>query len=678
MEILTLGLLLIAAVLISSVIDQLVPRVSLPLVQIGMGLLIAVLAQQTIKIELNPDLFLVLFIAPLLYDEAKNANKADLWHDRKPILSLAIGLVVATTLIIGFVLNAVVPSIPLAAAFALGAALGPTDAVAVSSLAKVVHIPKRQESILQGELLLNDASGIVAFQFAIAAAVTGTFSLFDAGTTFAVEFFGGLLFGAIFGVGANWLVRKVRSIGIENTTFHVLFEVLTPFIVYLAATACHVSGIIAVVVAGLVNVVSPRTIGPSVSRMNIVSSSVWHVLTFGLNGIVFVLLGTQLPGAMYHTWDDVSISNLTLVGYVAGLTVLLLGIRFIWCLIMEYCFVTRKQKRTFHRADAKTALITTLCGAKGTITLSILFTIPIYLSSGVRFPQRDLIIFLACGVIVCTLLIATFVVPLLAPRQDPAEEEQKIKEREVACNIEILRNVIEELNRRRTKENRRETARIIKAYSDRIAHVKEANDISDESDAARTELRIEAIGWEKQRALELLEAGETSGMTAYRYLARLERMEDLLKHQEGRFAPQRFFLRLKASFRRGLWGVLHELPGTNLSERDAAIRELQIKTEAYAIGKLEELVNSTEVRTEVAAALLIEYQANLALLRNTAPTFTTTLRLADQTNEIKRFAYQYELEQIQQMYEEGRLCRTSAKRLRENVILMQLDLEDNI
>ena len=172
MEILTLGLLLIAAVLVSSVVDQIVPKVSLPLIQIGMGVIIALLASAAIRIELNPDLFLVAFIAPLLYDEAKHADKELLWRDRKPILSLAIGLVIATTLAIGFAVNAFIPSIGLAAAFALGAALGPTDAVAVSSLAKEVDIPERQASILKGELLLNDASGIVSFQFALAAAIT--------------------------------------------------------------------------------------------------------------------------------------------------------------------------------------------------------------------------------------------------------------------------------------------------------------------------------------------------------------------------------------------------------------------------------------------------------------------------------------------------------------------------
>ena len=189
MEALMLALLLLAAVLASSVIDQLVPKISSPLIQILLGLGIALLASTQIKIELDDKLFLVLFIAPLLYDEAKNIDKGSLWRNRRPVVSLAIGLVVATALIVGFAVNWLVPSISLFAAFALGAALGPTDAVAVASLSKETSISARSKSILEGESLINDASGIVSFQFAIAAAVTGTFSLIDATADFLSSFF---------------------------------------------------------------------------------------------------------------------------------------------------------------------------------------------------------------------------------------------------------------------------------------------------------------------------------------------------------------------------------------------------------------------------------------------------------------------------------------------------------
>ena len=682
METITLALLLLAAVLLSSIIDQLVPRISLPLVQIVIGIIIAVGAGSAVHIELDPEIFLVLFIAPLLFDEAKNADKAKLWRDRKPILSLAIGLVVATTLIIGFSVHAVIPSIPLAAAFALGAALGPTDAVAVSSLSKQIDIPERQKSLLKGELLLNDASGIVSFQFALAACITGTFSLIEASVDFLVEFVGGLAFGAAFGVAAIALVRKVRDIGVENTTFHVLFEVFTPFIVYLAAQACHVSGIIAVVVAGLMNVISPRAIGPAIARMNIVSSSVWRVLSFALNGIVFVLLGTQLPTAMRHTWDDLSINNWTLIGYMVALTALLLAIRFLWVLGMELAHVRgREGDPRFHRADAKEALITTLCGAKGTITLSILFTIPAYLSYDplMRFPQRELIIFLACGVIVITLLLATFVVPLLAPKARREESEADEHARDVETMLEIMRNVIENLTAHMTRDNRRATQIVIKSYNDRIARIKETNGIEDEG-AGNVELRVQALHLEQERVLELVDQDQVSGLVGYQYLARLERIERLLKHGRGRFSPARLLMRVRVLFRRGLFSLTRKLPDSGMTAQAEEMRMLQIEAESHAIDALRAMTANpaADTPTEDAAALLLEYQRSVAMLRSSLPSVTSTIRTSDRTEDVKRFAYARELEQIQDAYEEERLSRGAARYMRENVFLMQLDLNDTV
>ncbi len=683
METITLGLLPLVAVLVSAVVDQVVPKVSLPLIQIGMGLVIALFAPTAINIELDPEVFLVFFIAPLLYDEAKNADKRLLWRDKAPILSLAIGLVVATALAIGFSVHALVPSTALAAAFALGGALGPTDAVAVSSLSSRIDIPGRQKSILKGELLLNDASGIVTFQFAIAAAVTGTFSLASAVGNFLVEFFGGLGFGAVLGLLFNFIVRRVRSIGVENTTFHVLFEVCVPFVIYLIADACHVSGVIAVVVAGILNVIAPRTVGPSVSRMNIVSSNVWRVLTFALNGIVFVLLGTQLPNAMRSTWADASIGNGTLILLVLLLTLVLYAVRFIWTLGMEFVHArTGKERHRFSLADAKAALITTLSGAKGTITLSILFTIPVYLTGDTLFPQRDLIIFLACGVILCTLLVATFVVPLLAPKRDLKQSEIDVRQRDVACSMEVLRNVIEELNARRTPENRRETQAVIRAYNDRLSRLKEANDIEDE---INVELRLQALQWEEEKTRELMEAGDVSDDVGDLYLERLEEDERNLERNGGRRTPRSFWVRLRIGIRRGLHRIMRRFSNSDAVVQGEELRKLHIEVGSYVIGKLDEMPASAEVPTEDIAALMLEYQRSVVMNRSGLTTARLGddagedgSRLADRVGRVEQFAYEFELDQIQTMYEEGRLSRAGARRMRENVHLMQIDLDDTM
>ncbi len=680
MEALTLGLLLLAAVLASSLIDQIIPRVSLPLIQIVIGLLIAIVAGGEVEVTLDPDLFLVMFIAPLLYDEAKHADKQALWRERKPVLSLAIGLVVATTLVIGFLLHAFVPSIPLAAAFALGAALGPTDAVAVSSLAKQVDIPKRQASMLKGELLLNDASGIVSFQFAIAAVVTGSFSLAHASVDFLVEFVGGLLLGIVLGLLGNWVVKRARSIGVENTNFHVLFEVLIPFLIYLMANVVHVSGVIAVVVAGLINVTSPKgVIGPSVSRMNIVSGSVWHVLSYALNGIVFVLLGTQLPLAMQDTWENVRITNSTLILLVFGLTFVLLATRFAWVFVMDAVHVRRGEKRKLCKGDVRSMFITTFSGAKGTITLSIMFSIPTYAIIGppnVPFPQRELLIFLACGVIVCTLLLSTFVVPLLAPARDEGEEELRRINQDAATTMDIMREVIEMLTAQQTRENHAETQAVIRSYNDRLARIKANNGIEDE---LNVELRVQALMWEYERAMDLAERGVVSGVVAYRYMSRLEQMMQLLQHGKGHGSLKRWNGRLRALWHRGVRAILRELPGnTALAEQTEEMRWLQTATRTYAIEHLESAVASSQVPTEDAATVLVEYQRSVATLHNVRPTVASVIKTGDRAEDIKRKAYAYELEQIQDAYEDDRLSRGHAQRMRESVRLMQMDLEDSV
>ena len=190
MATLELALILMATVLLSAILDQLIPRLSLPLIQIALGVIVGLISTDRITITLNPEIFLVLFIAPLLFHEAREANNLSLWRNRRMMLSYAIGLVIAIVLIVGFTVNLIAPSIPLACAFALGAALGPTDRIAVASISERAKIPERLKITLQGESLLNDASGIVSFQFAVAAVVTGTFSLASALKTFAIEFFG--------------------------------------------------------------------------------------------------------------------------------------------------------------------------------------------------------------------------------------------------------------------------------------------------------------------------------------------------------------------------------------------------------------------------------------------------------------------------------------------------------
>ena len=345
METFEIILILASAVLVSAVFDQLLPRVSIPLVQIGIGLVMGLFIATPTEVFSNPEFFLVLFVAPLLFDETRHASKTALIKNMYSILSLAIGLVVATCLAVGFALHLIVPSISLAAAFALGAALGPTDAVAVMSLGKDVKLTERQKSVLSGEALINDASGVVTFQFAIAAATTGAFSLADALGSFFVDFFGGIAVGLVLAGLVMGCSKLIRDRGLETGTLHMLVQVLLPFVSFLAAETIGVSGILSVVATGIAFNAIPRKMTPEESRMKITSSSVWEILIFLINGVVFVLLGMKLTNILLPTWNQGGMTDPWLIPLLVLLvTVLVVGVRYLWILGMDHFWLTRPLK----------------------------------------------------------------------------------------------------------------------------------------------------------------------------------------------------------------------------------------------------------------------------------------------------------------------------------------------
>jgi len=679
LEIFEITLLLLAAVLLSAVIDQLVPKVSSPLIQIALGLLIATFAVTPIEFDLDPDFMIVLLIAPLLFYEAKKAHKVELWKNKLPVLSLAIGLVVGTMMAIGFYVNWLIPSIPLAAAFALGAALGPTDAVAVAALSKQVKLSKRQSAILEGESLINDASGVVTFQFAIAAVITGAFALGDASHQFVIEFFGGIMVGVVLGFVVNFISNRVRAIGLENTTFHVLLEVFSPFIIYLAAHEIHTSGILAVVAAGLVISLSPKEVRPSISRANIVSNSIWKVFTFALNGLVFVLLGAQFPSAMTTTWENGVIGHGLLVVDVVVVTLMVILSRYLWVLATDLAGLKKRENRKPNKSDLKTALVTTLAGPKGAFTLILMMALPFTIPSAegaTIFPERSLLLFLACGVIIVTLLLATFVVPLLAPKNDEETEEEAENEGEVS--IEILRNVINALNEQETSENQTATQGVIRSYNTRILRLKNSNDIEVSSNK---ELRLTALRWEQNYITSLIEKGDVDPEVA----------SELLEHISDN--PT---LRRQRSTNPWI-SPTHELPAITLAKslirkigralaskkihHGEEFRKLQIRSVEHVILKLHEENGNPDIPAEDLSALLFDYLLSLRSLKRVRPNAASLDRFeqsAAKATDIRKLGLQLELEQIQSMYEAERISRNTANKLRENVNLMQLDLDQSI
>nr|WP_312984787.1 Na+/H+ antiporter [Clostridioides sp.] len=436
--------MLLICILLSNVISRFLPYLSIPIIQIAMGAIIVII-NPMFNIELDPHTFLLMFIAPLLFYDGKHVDKKSLWKERKNILLLALALVFATVLVVGALINWLIPPISLAASFALAAALSPTDYVAVSALSKKIDLPNKVVHIIEGEGLMNDASGIVCFKFALAAALTGTFSIFNATINFFFVALGGVIVGLILEMVLINFEKWINSLGMEDLTVEVLLQILTPFVVYLISEEVfNVSGVLAVVAAGMVNTISNSKSKYDAIRLKEVSENTWSVLVYILNGFVFLIVGLQLPSIITTAFLEASINTPVAILYVLIISFMLLFLRFIWVLFMYS--IGDKSDEASIKVNWYDALLTSLSGVRGSVTLATILSIPLTLENGKPFPNRDLILFLAVGVILVTLLIATFILPLLAKKD--STEEADYSEKLKKAQIKVWKDTIETLKSR--------------------------------------------------------------------------------------------------------------------------------------------------------------------------------------------------------------------------------------
>jgi len=417
MESISIVLVMLLAVVLSGVLSRILPGAfPLPLVQIAFGAIIALATN--VSITLNPEIFFLLFLPPLLFLDGWRIPKDGLFRDIGTILELALGLVIFTVIGMGLFIHWLIPSMPMAVAFALGAVLAPTDPIAVSAIAARVPIPKRLMHILEGEALLNDASGLVCLRFAIAAAVTGVFSPSEALFTFLWLAIGGL----VVGIAVAWAITFAKNwvsqhYGSDPGSF-ILVSLLIPFAAYLAAEHIHCSGILAAVAAGFtMSFAEKPSQSAAISRIR--RDVVWDMVQFAANGAIFVLLGEQLPGIFQGAVSTVRLTGhhepWWLAIYVFAITAILALARFVWVWVsLRFTLFRAKQRQQpVVKPQWRVIAATSLAGAKGAITLAGILTLPLALSDGTAFPARDLAIFLAAGVIITSLLAASIGLPLL-------------------------------------------------------------------------------------------------------------------------------------------------------------------------------------------------------------------------------------------------------------------------
>jgi CPA1 family monovalent cation:H+ antiporter len=347
--------------------------------------------------KFDPQLLLVLVLPPILYQAALLTSWRDFKANIRPISLLAIGLVIATTLAVGGALKFLVPDIPWAAAFVLGAIVSPPDAVAATTILSRLSIPRRVVTVLEGESLVNDASGLVLYKFAVAAVLTGTFSLLDASVEFVGVSVGGIAIGVAMGLLFVFVHRRLGDTFIE-----VLTTLSVPYVVYIFAETMHVSGVLAVVAAGLVRGrYSPEIVS---AEMRIIARSVWNILVFLLNSLVFILIGLQLSGTIDRLNVD-SAMELILQGALISAVAIL--VRFAW--IYPATYLPRLLSRSFAERDPAPpeaeVFIMSWCGMRGIVSLAAALALPLTLPDGTPFPGRDLIIFFTFVVIAVTLVV---------------------------------------------------------------------------------------------------------------------------------------------------------------------------------------------------------------------------------------------------------------------------------
>ncbi|KQM20649.1 Na+/H+ antiporter [Novosphingobium sp. Leaf2] len=439
MDTVSIVLFLLLAVVVSGAIARMVPfSIPTPLVQILLGAVIGLSTSH--RVDLDPELFLFLFLPPLLFLDGWRIPKDELLKDAVVVVELALGLVLLTVVGMGFFIHWMIPAMPLAIAFALAAVVSPTDPIAVSAIAARVPIPKRMMHILEGESLLNDASGLVCLRFAVAAALTGTFSAGQAALSFVWVAGAGLLIGVVFTIAVIRAKAWVTKRWGEDTGSQILVSLLIPFGSYTLAEHAHASGILAAVSAGVTMTfaeISRQTMAVTRMRRN----SVWDTLQFALNGIIFVLLGEQLPVILASARQTVALTGHSdpwwLAFYVLAIVAGLGLLRFAWVWASLRLTILRHMRRgiSVNNPGWRLIVATSVAGVRGAITLAGVLTLPLAMSDGTPFPGRDLAIFLAAGVIMVSLVIASVALPvLLKGLEMPPEPARQSEEKGARVN----------------------------------------------------------------------------------------------------------------------------------------------------------------------------------------------------------------------------------------------------
>jgi len=456
-------------------------------------------------VSLNPEVVFLIFLPPIIYFAAWNSSWPDFKAAKRPIILLAIGCVIFTTCAVAWIAHIFIPNLGWREAFVLGAIISPPDAVAASASIKGLPVPKRILTVLEGESLVNDATGLIAYRYAVAAVVSGGFNLWEAGIQFIMVAAGGIVLGLIMARVFKW----IHQITPDNATTDTTLTFLTPFIVYLLAESLHVSGVLAVVTCGLYLTWHSGQLFNHQTRLQ--AYGTWKTAIFLLNGVVFILIGLQLPmiltGIEAHSFG-------MLLKYAVIVSLAVIVGRILW--VYPGAYIPRMSKKIREREpeiSLKLVTIVAWSGMRGVVSLAAALAIPLMVEGSSPFPNRNLIIFLTFSVIFSTLVLQGLTLrPLiqwLGIKTDGKAHEQELKAR-----LSIATAVIEHIEENYSLSLTDEGLNLIKTkYEIRIQRIRKDENLSKKNEGLLDKLPViqhELLNKERELTIKLRSRGEIS------------------------------------------------------------------------------------------------------------------------------------------------------------------------
>jgi monovalent cation/hydrogen antiporter len=417
-------------------------KISYPVFLVIAGLIISLIPNIP-RIALSPDLVFTIFLPPLLYAAAWNTSWKDFWSYRRPIGLLAFTLVIFTSCGVAYISHRIIPDFSLAMGFLLGGIISPPDAVAAASVLNGLPISRRVVTILEGESLLNDASSLIVFQFALSALITGQFVFLDA----TASFFRVVILGILIGLAIAHVVYAIHRFLPTTPSIDTAITLISPYLMYVAAEQFHSSGVLAVVCGGLFLSFRSHEIFNYESRLQ--AQSVWGTLVFMLNGIVFILIGLQLHRVVrgletYALWDA--------VWYGVVVSVATILIRIIWVFPGAYLprWLSKRIRQKESKPGWKNVFVTAWSGMRGVVSLAAALSVPLTISGDKAFPHRNLILFITFIVILFTLVLQGLSLPwlirLLHIEMDESKPEQEldIRSRLAGATLDYIESAYKE------------------------------------------------------------------------------------------------------------------------------------------------------------------------------------------------------------------------------------------